>query len=282
MPWIKHIICILIAAFIYAVGISLFLDPNQLAPGGITGIAVILNRLIGVETGTIYFILNIPIIIIGVWKFGIPFITKTIVAIVAVSFFTNLLMPFGPVTTDLILAGTVGGVLIAVGVGIVFRAGATTGGIDVIIKIIRQRHKYLKTGFLFLCMDVAVVAVSGFVFGDVNLALYALIAVIITGRTLNYVLYGGDEARIIYIMSEKPQKIGARMLEELDVGVTYLQGKGGWTGEEKTVVFSVLPKRLGPKIEEVVKREDPDAFMIISSANEIYGEGYKNIFEEKM
>lgn len=274
------IVQITLAAVVYAAGISLFLDPNQLAPGGITGIAVILNRLIHIETGTLYFLLNVPVVFLGIIKFGIRFMAKTAWAILMTSFFTNLLGNVGAVTDDLLMAGTAGGILIAIGIGLIFKAGATTGGTDIIVKILRQKYRHLKTGFLFLCMDVVIVGVSGLIFGDIDIALYALATVVISGKALDYVLYGGDEAKMFYIITGVPEKIGVRLMKELEVGVTYLQGRGGWTGDEKQVVFCMVPKRLGPEVEEIVKVEDSRAFMVVTSAGEIYGEGYKDFFGE--
>lgn len=277
---IKNLVIIAVASLIYAAGISLFLDPNALAPGGVTGIAVILNRLCGIETGTLYFILNIPIVLLGIWKFGVRFIAKTFYAITMTSIFTNLLANMQPLTDDLLMAAAVGGVLIAIGVGLIFKAGATTGGTDIIVKILRQKYRHLKTGFLFLCMDVIIVSISGLVFRDLNVVFYALATVIISGKALDFVLYGGDEAKMFYIITEAPEQIGMRLMKELDVGVTYLQGKGGWTGNEKQVVFCMVPKRVGPQVEEIVKVEDARAFMVVTSATEIYGEGYKDFFGE--
>lgn len=277
---IKNLVIIAAASLIYAAGISLFLDPNALAPGGVTGIAVILNRLCGIETGTLYFLLNIPIILLGIWKFGVRFIAKTFYAITLTSVFTNLLAGLPPLTDDLLMAAAVGGVLIAIGVGLIFKAGATTGGTDIVVKILRQKYRHLKTGFLFLCMDVIIVSISGLVFRDLNVIFYALATVLVSGKALDYVLYGGDEAKMFYIITESPEQIGNRLMTELDVGVTYLQGKGGWTGNEKQVVFCMVQKRVGPQVEEIVKEEDARAFMVVTSANEIYGEGYKDFFGE--
>ena len=276
----KNLILIAVAALIYAMGISLFLDPNQLAPGGVTGIAVILNRLVIVETGTLYFLLNIPIVILGIWKFGIRFIAKTFYAIVMVSAMTNLLAPFGAMTDDLLIAGAVGGGLTALGIGMIFKAGATTGGTDIIVKILRLKYRHLKTGFLFLCTDIMIVTLSAVVFRNVEVAFYALLTVIVSGKALDYVLYGGDNAKMLFIMTREPKKIGKRLMEELEVGVTYLHGQGGWTKEEREVVFSMVPNRLGAEVQDIVKQEDPTAFLVVTSANEIYGEGYKNFFEE--
>ena len=277
---VKNLILIAVASLIYAVGISLFLDPNQLAPGGVTGIAVILNRLVNVETGTLYFLLNVPIVILGIWKFGLRFIAKTAYAIVMVSALTNLLAPVGALTDDLLIAGAVGGVLTALGIGLIFKAGATTGGTDIIIKILRLKYRHLKTGFLFLCSDIIIVTISAIVFRNVEVAFYALLTVVISGKALDYVLYGGDEAKMLFIMTTKPDAIGKRLMEELEVGVTYLHGQGGWTKEEREVVFSAVPNRLGAEVQDIVKQEDPAAFMVVTSANEIFGEGYKNFFEE--
>ena len=230
------LVVIAVASIIYAVGISLFLDPNNLAPGGVTGISVILNRLTGAPTGTIYFLLNIPIVILGIWKFGFQFMGKTAFAVMMTSFFTNLFAGLGAFTDDPILAALFGSVLMATGIGLIFRTGATTGGTDIIIKIIRQHFPYLKTGFLFQCTDVIIVAISGLVFKNVNTALYALIAVLINGKALDYVLYGGDEAKMVYIITSKPNEIGKQIMNEIESGVTYLHGTGGWTMRQRQLV----------------------------------------------
>ncbi|MBQ8143927.1 MAG: YitT family protein [Butyricicoccus sp.] len=279
---LKNLIIIALGSLIYAAAISNFLDPNQLAPGGISGISVILNHLTSIETGTLYLLFNVPIVALGIWKFGLRFMAKTAYAIVLVSAFTNLLAPLGALTDDLLIAGVAGGFLIAVGIGIIFKAGATTGGMDIVIKLLRGKFRHLKTGFLFLCVDVIVVTISGLVFRDLNLAFYALGTVIISGKALDFVLYGGDEAKLIFIMSDHSHAIGSRMMKELDVGVTYLSGKGGWKETEKQVLLTVVPKRLGPQVGEIVKVEDPAAFTIITSASEIYGEGYKDLFAEAL
>lgn len=279
---IKKIAGIIIGSLIYAGGISLFLDPNNLAPGGMVGISVILNRVIPFETGTLYFLLNIPVVLLGLWKFGIRFMASTFGAIVCSSFFTNVLAEYGPVTTEPLLAAVAGSILVGVGIGLVFLCGATTGGTDIVVKVLREKYKHLKTGFLFLITDIIIVTISGFVFKDFNIAMYALIAVVVSGKVLDYVLYGGDEAKLMYIISNSPQRITERILAELDVGVTYLSGQGAYSRQDKQIIMCVVRKQQGPLVEEIVKQEDKDAFMIITSANEIYGEGYKNIMHEKI
>ena len=277
---IKNLVMITIASVIYGIGISCFLDPNRLAPGGFTGIAVILNYLTNIETGTMYFLINAPVVLLGIWKFGMKFMAKTAYAIVTVSLFTNMFAPVGALTTDLWMAGLIGGALIAVGVGVIFKEGATTGGSDIIIKLLREKFRHMKTGTLFLISDVLIVSVSGIIFKDLNIVFYALATVVVCSVALDYVLYSGDKAKMVYIMTNHPHEIGKRLMHDLDVGVTYLQGKGGWTGADKEVVLCVVPMKMGPQVEEIVKTEDPKAFMIVTSASEIYGEGYKDFFDE--
>lgn len=275
-------ITISIASLIYAVAVSLFLDPNSLAPGGVTGIAIIFNRLTGLETGTWMLIINIPIMALGIWKFGIRFILSTMYCIALTSMFTNMLVPLGPLTTDPLLAAIAGGALIAVALGWVFKAGSTTGGTDIIIKVLRLKFPHLKTGSLFLLTDALIVTASAFVFRNVDKALYAGLVVFITSFLLDVVLYGRDGAKLIYIISDHSESITKRLLEELDIGVTHVQGTGAYSGRNKNVIMCAIRKQMAPKAEEIVKEEDPLAFMIVTSATEIYGEGYKSYFSEKL
>lgn len=279
---IKFYFVITIAAFLYAASISLFLDPNSLAPGGVTGISIILNRLTGVDTGTWIFLLNIPIILLGIWKFGFRFIVSTIYCVLLSSVFTNMLEPYGAVTNDPLLAAITGSGIMALGLGWVLKAGATTGGMDIIIKVLRLKFPHMKTGKLFLVADAIVVSVSALIFRDIEKALYAGITVYITSTLLDVVLYGRDGAKLIYIISDHSEEIACRLLQELEIGVTYMRGYGAYSGKDKNVIMCVMRKPLAPKAEEVVKEEDPKAFMIVTSASEIYGEGYKSYFGEKL
>lgn len=271
-----------VASVIYAAGVSLFLDPNSLAPGGVTGIAIILNRLSNIETGTWILLINIPILLVGMWKFGLKFIISTVYCTAITGFVTNYFARYGALTDDLFLAALVGSALMAVGMGYVFKAGSTTGGTDVIIKLLRLKMPHLKTGTLFFILDAIVVVSSAFVFKDVEKALYAALTVFLTSFILDVVLYGRDGAKLIYIISDYAQPITRRLLEELDIGVTYMNGSGAYSGKDKNVIMCVCRKNLSPKVEEIVKDEDPLAFMIVSNATEIYGEGYKSIFSEKL
>ncbi len=279
---IQNYLMITLASLAYAAGISLFLDPNDLAPGGITGIAILIGRLTGAGTGMLILLLNIPLLILGVWKFGWKFILSTFYAIFAISVATDVLAPVGALTREPILAAVAGGTLVAAALGVVFRAGATTGGMDIVIKVLRLKFPHMRTGSLFMITDVMIASLSGFVFGNLEVVLFALIAIFVMSRVLDMVLYGMDEAKLLYIISDCPKRIAERILGEIDIGVTYLQGKGAYSSQSKQVIMCVTKKQQAPGIEVIVKEEDPHAFMIVTSASEIYGEGYKNIFAEKI
>ena len=272
-----------LACFCYAVGISLFVEPNNIASGGVTGIAIILNKAIGGSTGIWFFVINIPILLIGMWKFGFKFLMSTVYCTTIISVFTDLLSHYGsPLTNDVLVATIAGGMLTAIGMGGVFKAGATTGGMDIVVKLCKLEFPYMKTGSLFLIMDFLVVLASAFVFQDIDRAFYSAMEVFVTSTLLDLVLYGKDGAKLIYIISDKSEKIAARLLDELNIGVTYMEGQGAYSGREKKVIMCVTKKQIAPRAEEIVKEEDPNTFMIVSSASEIYGEGYKSYFSEKL
>lgn len=273
---------ITIGAVLYGSGISLFLDPNSLAPGGVVGISIILNRFVGISTGTLYFMINIPILILGFLKLGSSMIFKSMYAIVVNTVVTNVLAGVGPVTTDMIPAALAGSLLLGCGISLVFRGGATTGGMDIIVKILRKRYPHLKTGSLFLILDITVVAISAVVFGDFDRAMYALITVFITGRMIDRLLYGSDEAKLIFIVSDKAETVANAIMEQVKTGITFLKGQGAYHNTEKKIILCVIRKQTAPKVLEIVKQTDARAFTIISSATETFGEGYKDFFQEAL
>ncbi len=278
---VRNYAMITLMALLNAAAISLFIDPHNLAPGGVTGIAVIISRVLSVETGTLIFALNVPILLFAIWQFGLHFAVSTIYATVLISVFTNLLAPFGPATDDILLAVLAGGVLYAVSIGLIMKAGATTGGMDIIVKWLRMKLPYLKTGVLFFITDAIIISVSGIVFRNLDVALYAGIIAVVNSVVLDFVLYGKDEAKLQYIISDKADTITDRLLKELDIGVTQIEGRGAFSKKEKKVLMCVVKKPVSPRVEDIVKEEDAEAFMVITSATEIFGEGYKSYFADR-
>lgn len=270
-----------LGAVMYGTGISLFLDPNRLAPGGAVGISIILNRLIGISTGTLYLLINIPMLIIGKKKLGNRFILRTMYVVVINTIVTNILGIIKPVTTEPFLAAVAGSILLGTGMGTVFQCGATTGGMDIVVKLLRKKYPHIKTGSFFLMIDITVVIISGFVFGEFDTAMYALITVVLTGKVIDFILYGGDEAKLIFIVSDLSEEVVKCMMNGVKTGITLLRGQGAYSNREKKIIMCVVRKQVAPKVLEIVKHADEKAFVIVSSATETFGEGYKDFFEEQ-
>lgn len=273
-----------VSSVLYAMGIALFLDPNHLAPGGVTGIGIILGQFIPLETGTIIFMINVPLIILGYLKLGRRLIARTFYCVALTSVLIDAINAlYGcAVTDDLLISAIAGSGLVGIGIGMIMKHEATTGGTDIVVRLLRKRFPHIKTNVLFSSMDCIIVAISAFVFKDIVIAMYALIAVVVCSVIMDKVLYGMDEAKMLYIISDHSTQIADRLLNELDVGATFVQGKGAYSGRDKEVIMTAMRKALAPKAEEIVREVDPEAFMIVTSANEIYGEGYKNFFSEKL
>lgn len=278
---------ITVTAFLYAAGISLFLNPNNLAPGGVSGIAIILKEVFPMlpGVGMLILIINIPIMILGAWKFGVKFIISTLYTLVVSSVLIDILpivLPIESVTEDAMLAAVIGGAVFGLGMGLMFRMETTTGGMDIIVKIVKQKKPHLKTGQIYFLLDVAVLAASAVAFHNIEVALYAAIAIYVSTIVMDKAIYGGDEATLVYIISDKRKIIAVRMLQELDVGVTMIQGMGAYSNEHTEVIMCVMKKQTLVKVRNILKEVDGDAFMIVSSANEVFGEGFKDHFKTEI
>lgn len=264
-----------VGACIYAAAVSLFLDPNGIVPGGFTGIAMILGRFIPLSTGTLTLILNVPLLVIGIAVFGLQFLATTIYSVAVSSLMMNLLMPLGPLTDDVLLSSLAGGALMAIGLEIVLLQGATTGGTDVIVKIFRKYFRAISTGKFFIMTDGVIVLCSMLVFKNIDAGLYAAICIIVSSTLMDMMLYGRDQAKLIIIISDLHKEISERLMSELDVGATLLDGHGAYSGSDKKVVLCVVKKWALSRALKIIKSVDAQSFAIVSTANEVFGEGYK-------
>ena len=274
----KRYLKLTLYGILYAVGFQLFIVPNFLAPGGFSGVSVLLNHVIpAIPTGTFILMLNIPILIIGFWKFGAKFTISTCYCVVLTSVLMTFLEYFAkPIVSDDIFLGCVcGGAIVGFSLGKIFRHGATTGGMDIVVKLIRLKVPHLKTNQVFLIADSFVVAAMILLMQDVVRGLYSAICIVISTTIMERALYGKDEATFVHIISDKPQEVADQLLYELQMGVTFIDGMGAYTKKDKKIIMCVAKKRDFYKVEAVVKKTDPKSFMIVSSAQEVYGEGYK-------
>ncbi len=276
-----------VGSFIYSVGIAMFLDPYNLAPGGVTGLSIIISSWTSIKTGTIIYLINVPIMIFGLIKFGWKFMVSTVYVATVSSLMMNGITGYiiprtGLLTSDLLISGVTGGALLGFGLALILQRGATTGGTDVIVKAIRQKVPQLKTGKLFMISDTAVVLLSMVAFKNVELGLYAIASIIVTNTVLDMFLYKNDGANLLYIVTDKAENVANRVLKEVDIGVTYLNGEGAYTGERKKVVMIVAKPNVYAKIRAIVREEDEKAFLIVSGASNVFGYGYKDHYMEEL
>lgn len=275
---------ITMTSLLYAVGVGVFLNPNNLAPGGVSGIAIILKKIFPVlpGVGMLILIINIPIMIVGWKKFGPRFIISTSYALVISSLFIDIIpkmIDVDSVSDNPMLSSIIGGAAFGLAMGLLFRMETTTGGMDIIVKIVRGKYPHLKTGQIYLLLDIVILIASAFAFSNVEVALYAAIAIYVSTLVMDKAIYIGDEATLIYIMSKKRKQIADYMMKELDVGVTFIKSKGAYSNADGEIIMCVMRKQRLAKVRTALKETDPEAFMIVTSANEVFGEGFKSHFK---
>lgn len=283
----KNIIGMTLGAAVFSAAIALFIDNLSLAPGGVGGISILLNRLVPfLDTGAWILLLNIPLLVVGLIIFGKRFLISTVYTTVLSSIMVDIIgkyaKPYLPLTDNVMLGSMAGGALLAVGIGVVFRSGGTTGGMDIVVKLLRRRFRHMKTATLYMFTDIAVVLLAIPVMRNIESAMYSAVSLIVTNIVLDKVLYGGDGGTLFYIVTKTPDAIAKRILDEVELGVTYLNGEGAYTGDPKRVILCVARKQLAPKIRDIVKTEDETAFLIVTPASEVLGEGFKDHGAEEL
>ena len=267
---------IILGAATYAVGFQFFFYPNDIIAGGVTGISTIINLLTGAPVGVVSIIINIPLFAFAWKKFGTRFMLMSLVGMALTYIFVDLfaLIDFAA-TDDLFLAGTIGACLNGAGLGLVYRAGATTGGIDIVAKILRRRYPYINFGTFVLVLDIAIIAVFAAIYREWEAAMYAVIAMFVVTRAIDVMLYGLDTSKVCYLISEeKSTELERAITETMHRGVTRLHGEGGYTGAEREVLMCVIKKRQITDLRKIVRAVDPAAFFVVTDANDVFGNGF--------
>lgn len=274
---IKDGVFFTVGTFLYSIGVSVFTVPNRIAPGGVTGLSTILHYLIHTSVGTMILVLNIPLLILAFRFLGKRFVMKTVFCTVLVSVFTDILsLPFVPKYTDNpILAALYGGVLSGAGLGMVFLRGGTSGGSDILSRLLRLKWPYVPMGRMLLTIDFCVIALSALVFWNVNVALYAIVVEFTSSRVIDSLLYGADNGRMALIISDQYQEIAAAIRTDLNRGITLFKGEGSYTGREHEIILCAVRRTQAAKLRVLVRRIDPKAFVIMCSADEVLGQGFK-------
>ncbi len=261
---------------VYSAAVNMFLSPNGISPGGFTGVAVIINYLIGIPTGTMLFIFNIPVLIIGYKKMGGRFVIKTSFVTVLLSSVLDITAVFLPVfKTDGILAAIFGGMLLGLGFSLILLRGATTGGIDIVAKLINRRLRHFSVGKIILMADGVVIALNALVYKNAESALYSVVAMYVATRMMDTLLYGADKGKIIYIITAVPDLICQKITQNVSRGVTRLSVKGGYTGQPRSMLMCTVRVHEAAAVHDIVKECDKGAFIVVTDAGEIIGEGFK-------
>lgn len=260
----------------FSVGINCFLSRNNILNGGFTGIATILNYLFNLPIGATVFAMNIPVFFVAYKRLGAKFVLRTIWA----TLITSTLIDFGvflPVyNNDLLICSLFGGALIGLSLGIIFIRNATTGGVDIIAKLIQIKKPHISIGKSILIFDAVTVILGGIVYGNFESMLYASIVIFISAQVLDYIIYGVSRGAMIMIISEKSDEIRKTILNDLNRGVTILKGEGGFSGTEKNVLLCACHDNQTQKFIKKIKSADENAFFIVTQSKQILGEGFKN------
>ena len=275
---------ITLASAIYAVGFNWFYVPNDIAFGGITGVGQIINAILPwAPIGTVVIILNIPLFILGWRLLGGHLLLSSLYAMAVSSVFIDIINSIWTFEAmDPMLACVFGGVLMGASLGMVFQQGATTGGTDLIARLLKLKITWLPMGKLLIATDMVVIVASAIAFGSVYSALYGVVALYIAGIVMDRMLYGLDSAKVAYIISDRFREIAGALVNDLDRGVTILQGQGGYSGAEKKVLMCAFKQRQIVSIKKMVKELDPSAFIIVCDAHEVLGDGFREYRQNEL
>ena len=267
---------ITVFSVVFAIGFDWLYVPNDIGLGGMTALGQIVNFLVpSLPVGTVVLVANIPLFLLG-WKFlGGSVLISSLYAMAATSVLVDLfayLFTFPPM--DPMLASIFGGVLIGLSLGVIFAQGATTGGTDLIARLLKLPFGWLPMGKLLLAVDLVLLAAVSLVFRSLYSAMYGLISLYISSLVTDFVLYGMDSSKVAYIVTREPRAVSDAVLHELDRGVTILKGEGAWSGEERPVLMCAFKQRQIVTLKQIVQQSDPDAFMIVCNAHEVLGLGF--------
>lgn len=265
----------ILGGVLYSLSVNCFLSKNQILNGGFTGFATVINYLFGLPIGTVILFLNIPLFIISYKKLGIRFVVSSFWATFIMSALIDL-GDFLPVYRgDLLLASLFGGALSGAGLGIIFINGATTGGTDIIAKLIGLKYPHITLGKTILLIDLVIIALGGLVYKNIESSLYASVVIFVSSQTIDYIIFGVNRSSLIFIVTEKGDEMRRLIINDIRRGVTVLKGSGGYTNSEKQVLICACYDNQTGKFIKKIKSFDEKAFMIITSAKEILGEGFK-------
>lgn len=272
--YIKEYFLIILGSMLMAISTALILLPNQLSTGGFSGISTILYYLFNYPVGTTTIILNIPLLLISFFKINKSLFVKSIVGTILLSFFTDLLEILGPITNDRFLACIYGGIIMGLGTAIILKAGASTGGTDLLSYIIRSYNNKFTSGRVIIISDIIIIFFNILFFGEIEIGLYSAIAIYLMGKMIDIVFEGIYFTKVMFIISTKYEEISKQVGAKVKRGSTGIYSKGMYSGEDKVMLFCVGSRKEIAEIKQIIKKIDRNAFIVTADARETLGEGF--------
>lgn len=279
---VKDYLLFFIGSISYAVSVNCFTSPNNIAPGGLTGVGIMLNYLFELPIGTTVLIMNVPLFIWAYISLGGNFLGKTVVATLLSSVIIDIMefINIPSYSGDRLLAAIFGGVFSGAGLALIFLRGGTTGGTDLLARLLSRKFRAIPMGRMILLLDMIVVASTVLVYRNIESALYAVIATYVSTSVIDALLYGSDAGKVLFIVTKNPGEVSKTIIERVGRGVTILQGKGAYTGQDSGVLMCAVRRNEVFRIRDIMVKIDPSSFIIVGDATQVLGEGFKGI-EEK-
>ena len=280
--WTRWSLMIILGSVLFSLGFVWFLDVHQFNGGGITGIAQIVSHWTFGSVGLWVLIFNIPLFIIGAWKMGVKFFVGSLLGLGAVTAALELLVFIPAPETEPLLACIYGGALVGGGLGIVVMTGASTGGSDIIVRLLKRKWRNVPIGTITMGFDIVVMVLTGIAFGNMKNALYTGITVFLSGKVMDVVIYSFDYSKVAMIVSDQHEKIAEAVIKKLVRGVTYLEGEGAYSKNHKKVILTVVKRHQLAELKQTVVDIDPDAFVILQEAHQVLGDGFSRYTEDSL
>ena len=272
---IIEIVLTIVGALIMALGVSLFLLPNQLSSGGVAGVATITYYLLKIPMGTMILLINVPLFMMAFFKVGKSFFVKSLIGTIALSYFIDFFDKFEPLTNDRFLACIYGGILLGLGTAIILKVNSSTGGSDIVSFIVKEYKPNVKVGNLIMIIDIIIVALNVVFFKEIEIGLYSAIAIYLMGKMIDILFEGIDFTKLLLIISDKTEEIAEEVGEKLQRGATGIYGKGMYTNEDKLILMCAASRGDVNRIKVIAKKIDPKSFIIITNSREVVGLGFK-------
>ena len=271
----------LIAGIAFGISVNVFTAPNHIAPGGVTGFATLMNYIFGVPIGLMSFCINVPLLLIGVRVLGKEFFFRTLKSVVIINFSVDVIVPMmvqGYVYTgEKIMAGLMGGVLMGVCVGSVLQRGSTSGGLDIVGRVVRKKMPQFSIGKIMFAGDSTILVVSMLVYKNIESGLNGLICIFVSSKVVDYLLYGMEKGMMLYVISDKAEEIAKEIMSSIVRGATMIQAEGAYSRDPKKVVLCAIKEHQYPEVKRLIKQIDPNAFLMVNDAHDILGSGFNDM-----